>query len=277
MFGVVMTLINALMSLTPIGLILAIEAFSWRTAWLLSGITVLFVVVPMAYFGIVNRPEDVGQHVDGEEAPPDGSTTESVPKSHSRREALGQVRFWLLSMTVATTSLLITALIFHQISILGEVGLSATQAAAMFLPQVAGAILTGLVAGALLDRLPTRFVLTFSMVLTASALLMVGAIEQGWRVVAYAVVLGAAAGAQLPLAATVLPRWFGVANIGAIQGVASFVGASASAVGPIALSLARTWTGGYSSAALVFGVMPLILGIASLTISEPDRPLPVGH
>jgi MFS family permease len=276
-FGVVMTLMNALMSLTPIGLNLAIEAYSWRTAWLLSGITVLLVVVPMAYFGIVNRPEDVGQHVDGEEAPPDGSTTESVPESHSRREALGQVRFWLLSMTVATTSLLITALIFHQISILGEVGLSATQAAAMFLPHVAGAILTGLVAGALLDRLPTRFVLTFSMVLTASALLMVGAIEQGWRVVAYAVVLGAAAGVQRPLAATVLPRWFGPANIGAIQGVASFVAVSASAVGPIALSLARTWTGGYSSAALVFGVMPLILGIASLTISDPDRPLPVGH
>lgn len=268
-FGLMMTGISALISLTPIFLNLAIEAYSWRTAWILAAVAVWLIVVPIGRVGIVDRPADVGQRVDGRSA--QAASTRVSVQSHSRREAITEGRFWALSFAVATTSLLITALNFHQISLLGETGLSATEAATMFLPQIAGAIFTGLMVGALSDRVPTRFVLATSMALMLIALFLVGSVQPGWRVVLYAVTLGAAAGSQRPLAATVLPRWFGLANIGAIHGVSTFVGVGASAVGPVALSLARGWTGSYTSAALWFTAMPLAAGIAALTITEPDR------
>lgn len=269
-FGVMMTAISALWSLAPIFLNLAIEAYSWRTAWLLSAVAVWLIVIPIGYFGIVDRPADVGQHTDGDDVCSVAATPGLTARSHSRREAVGETRFWLLSLTVATTGLLATALNFHQISILGEAGLSAAEAAAMFLPQIAGAITAGLVVGASSDRIPTRFLLTTSMALILAALLLVSVIEPGWQVVVYAITLGTAAGSLRPLAATVLPRWFGLANIGAIQGVSTFVAVGATAVGPVALSLSRSWTGSYSSAALLFASMPLAIGMASLVVTDPD-------
>ena len=267
-FGVMMTAVSTLMSLTPVFLNLAIEAYSWRTAWLLAAAAVWLIVVPIGYFGIVDRPADVGQHPDGDTAPLATGTGESPVRSHSRREAVGETRFWLLTLTVATTSMLITALNFHQISILGEAGLSSTEAAIMFLPQVGGAILAGLVVGALSDRIPVRFLLATAMALMMAALLLIQVIEPGWQVVLYAVTLGAAGGAQRPLAATVLPRWFGLANIGAIQGISSLIGVGASAIGPVCLSLARTWTDGYASTTLILAAIPLAVGVTSLVVTH---------
>ncbi len=270
-FGVMMTAVSALMALTPVFLNIAIEAYSWRTAWLLAAGAVWLIVVPIGWFGLVNKPADVGQHTDGDSAASVADAVTHQARSHSRREAVGEGRFWLLSLTVATTAMLITAVNFHQISILGEVGLSSTEAATMFLPQVIGAIGAGLVVGALSDRVPVRFLLAASMGLMATGLFLINIVEPGWQVVLYAVTLGAAAGAQRPLAATVLPRWFGLANIGAIQGLSSFIGVGASAIGPVALSLGRSWVGGYSEAAALFAVIPLAIGLASLAVSEPER------
>ncbi len=270
MFGFMMTGVAALMSLGPILLNLAIEAYSWRTAWILAALAVWLVVVPMAWFGLVDRPSDVGQSVDGDPAPEPSAPVVAPATSHTRRQALGESRFWVLSATVGTTAMLITALNFHQISILGEKGLSSTEAAAMFLPQVAGAIVVGLAVGALADRISPRYLLAASMALMAIALLMVPFIERGWSVVLYGIVLGATAGAQRPLAATMLPRWFGLAHIGAIQGVSTFVGVGASAAGPVALAVARTLTGGYGTAAAISALLPLAMLFASLTVTEPD-------
>ncbi len=267
-FGVMLTAASGLMSLAPVLLNLAIEAYSWRTAWILAAVAVWLIVVPIGIFGIVDKPTDIGQYPDGDSAPAMTAGAESLPRSHSRREAVGETRFWLLSVTVATTSMLFTALSFHQISILGEAGLSSTEAATMFLPQVVGAIMAGLLVGALSDRIPVRFLLAMSMALLTTALLLIQVVEPGWQVVLYAVTLGAAAGAQQPLAATVLPRWFGLANIGAIQGLSTFIGVAASAIGPVGLSLARAWADGYSSATLILATIPLVVGVASLVSTK---------
>lgn len=270
-FGVMLTTTSGLMSLAPVLLNLAIEAYSWRTAWILAAVAVWLIVVPIGKFGIVDRPADVGQHPDGDVAPPMTAAGELLPRSHSRREAVGEARFWLLSLAVATTSMLFTALSFHQISILGEAGLSSTEAATMFLPQVGGAIMAGLAVGALSDRIPVRFLLAMSMALLTAALLLIQIVEPGWQVVLYAVTLGAAAGAQQPLAATVLPRWFGLANIGAIQGLSTFLGVGASAIGPVGLSLVRTWANGYSSATLILAAIPVVVGVVSLVGTKTAR------
>ena len=269
-FGVSFTAVSALMALTPIFLGLAIEAYDWRTAWLIAAVAVWLVVIPIARFGIVDRPADVGQYPDGDDAPTASSARARTAASRSRREALGEVRFWLLNLAVAVTAMLVTALNFHQISILGEEGFTATEAATMFLPQVVGAIVAGLVVGALADLVQARFLVATSMAILVCSLLLVGFIQPGWQVVLYAVMLGASAGAQRPLVATLLPRWYGAVHIGAIQGVSTLIGVAASAVGPVALALVSTWLGGYTEAAQLLAVMPFMIGLASLAISKPE-------
>lgn len=53
--------------------------------------------------------------------------------------------------------------------------------------------------------------------------------------------------------------------------MSTFVGVAATAIGPLALSLSRSWVGGYQEAALVFVIIPIAVGLISLTVTEPDR------
>ena len=271
--GVNKAAVSALMSFIPLMLGLAIAAFGLRTAWLLAAAAVWLMVVPIGHFGIVDRPSDVGQLPDG--VSPTAPVTFGDPVATgiplTRRHAITQPRFILMSLVVATTAMVVTGLNFHQISILGEADLSAAEAAAMFVPQVVGTIAAGLAVGILADRLPARLLLSTSMALLICALAMVGSLEPGWQVFAYAILLGSSMGAQFPLVPTVLPRWFGLANIGGIQGVSMLVMVAASAAGPVVLALLAEGAGGYSSAAWWLTSIPLATGLGALWISEPAR------
>jgi MFS family permease len=269
-FGLTTTSTAVLMSFTPILFGAAIGLFDWRVAWVIAALAVWLIVVPIARFGIIDRPSDVGQYPDGDPAPHPSAEPPPEATSNTRREALRQSRFWLLSLVIAATSMLITALNFHQISILGDQGLTVTEAAAMFLPQVVGALIAGLVMGVLADRVPARFLLFSTMALLTLSLVLASRLSPGPMILVYAISLGATSGAGRPLVATVLPRWFGLAHIGSIQGVAALVAVAASSVGPVALSLASDAFDGYGPAALLLIGIPVVIGLAALTIREPE-------
>ena len=273
-FGISFTATAIMMSLAPIILGLTIGAFGWREAWILAAIAIWLIVVPIARFGIIDRPSDVGQQVDGDAAPLPDAPPVLEAASVAFRTVRKQSRFWVVSMAVAATSMLGTGLTFHQISILGAKGLTPTEAAALFLPQAAGLLISGIVVGALADRIQPRYLLALGMLLLATALALVSVIEQGWQVILYAIVVGAAAGTLRPLVATVLPRWYGLGHIGSIQGVSSFIGVGASAIGPVMLALVNDVTGNYAEAALFFIPIPVVLLIATLFVSEPVRRTP---
>ena len=270
-FGIMTTSTVLLMAFVPILLGTAINLLDWRVAWVLAAIAIWLVVVPIARFGIVDRPSDVGQYPDGDPAPHPDDPPRPSADSLTRREALRERRFWVLSFVIGATSMLVTALNFHQISLLGEQGLTVTEAAAMFLPQVLGALTAGLIMGALADRVPPRFLLLTTMVLLALSLLLAARLSPGLIIPLYAIVVGAAAGSGRPLVATFLPRWYGLAHIGSIQGVSILVAVAASSIGPVALSLPSASLGGYSAAASVLVAIPVVIGLAALTVSEPIR------
>ncbi len=269
--GVTSPAVITLMSFTPLMMGMAVATYGLRTAWLLAAAVVWLIVIPIGHFGIVDRPSDVGQRPDGfrRSVPAASRGLTLAVDSVTRRQAVVQPRFILMSLVVATASMMLTGLNFHQISILGEVGLTPTAAAAMFVPQVLGTVAAGLVTGVLADRLPARFLLAASMGLLICAMAMIGILESGWQVYAYAVVLGSSMGAQMPLVPTVLPRWFGLRNIGGIHGVSMLVMVAASAIGPVALALLADISGSYPTAALWLTLIPLATGLGALTIKEP--------
>lgn len=266
--GIFSTGTSILMSLVPVALSLVIESFDWRVAWITSAAAIWFIVVPIARFGLIDRPSDVGQRPDG--APPDGDreAAERHRRSSTRGEAIRSGRFWTLTAASMSVGMLSTALNFHQISLLGDAGLTATEAAIMFLPQVVGAAVAGLVFGFLSDRLPGRVLIPMVMTLLATSLVLAANLSPGVVVVAYAIVLGAAGGASRSVTATLLPRWFGVAHIGAIQGTSTFMNVASTALGPVAFSLARDVAGDYRGAATWFALIPVAAGLAAVFVTS---------
>ncbi len=270
--GLFATISGALMALTPVFLNLVINAYSWRTAWIVAGVAILVIVVPIGRWGLISYPADVGQV-------PDGAVTVGVegapkprPDSATRAEALRTVGFWILLAGSASNAMLATALNFHQISLLGEAGMSSAEAALMFLPQVVGGSVAGIAMGSLTDRVSARWLIPVTMIFLAGALGLASIVSRGWLVVAYAICLGLANGSGRAVGAAFLPKWFGVAHIGSIQGFMTFAGVAASALGPVAFSLGRERFGDFGTTSLIYAAIPLTVAAAAVVlINRPGR------
>lgn len=264
--GLLATGTGMLMSLVPIGSNAVIDAAGWRTAWLVLAGVIAVTVVPIGWFGMIDRPSDVGLEPDG--VPVDLTLPAVSTASATRGEALRTPRFWVLVVAGSTVGMLATALNFHQISLLGDAGLTPTEAAAMFLPQFVGTALAGVAFGWLSDRLTGRTLIPLSMAVLTTTLLLASLLTGGPLVFLYALLLGASGGASRSVGSTLMPRWFGTDHIGAITGLSTLVGVASTAVGPVAYSLARDVTGTYTTASLVFVAVPLSVAVVAIVMGR---------
>ncbi len=282
--GIFATVTSGLMALVPVGLSLVIDSIGWRQAWLVSAGVVAVTVVPIAFFGLRSMPRGsidpvvVAESVD---EPAESAPTTSLPGASAgsaadfdRNEALRTRSFWMIASVSGTTGMLSTALNFHQIDLMGESGISETAAAALFLPQVIGSTIAGLLVGYLADRLGLRYLPAAGMVLLIGAHLLGSMITPGAVVVVYSVVLGATGGAVRTASSTLLPGWFGTTNLGSIQGSLTFFNVAASAIGPVVLSLTQGAFADYSPALLVLTAIPATALVFSLFPDPNRRPLP---
>lgn len=250
---------GALMSLAPLLLVQVIGVFGWRQAWVVTGVVVGSLVVAVALLGMRNRPEDVGQRLDGE--PPE--TADARPSSAhigwTRGEAMRTLMFWAVTGGVAAVGLIGTGMQFHQISLLGEQGLTTTQAAANFVPQTFATIVATIAAGWLADRLGVRNLVVASMVLLVTGMLLVQIAAPGWLAILYALCIGSAGGAMRALEGAAFPRFFGLAHVGSIRGTVMAINVGATAFGPLALARGFETTGSYAEALLALLVLPVVV------------------
>ncbi len=254
--GVVTAVGSAAISLVPIGLEALITGSDFRTAWLVQGIVVWIVIVPLAVWGVPARRR----------SPPEIPTSaESTGPGRSARRVLRVPMFWVLCAGIGVLSLVSTALTFHQVDILAERGLSSAQAAATFLPQTLAGLGATLLIGVALDRISPRPVMIGSMVTLAVALVAGGYIGPGWGAVLYGVALGVAGNSFRTVEAAALPRYFGTDNLGEIRGIA----VAASAVGPLMLAVGREWVESYRPLLLGATILPIVLIIGIAMVSEP--------
>ncbi|MEW2636280.1 MFS transporter [Streptomyces sp. NPDC048389] len=266
--GITSAVGTAGISLAPMLVERLVAGIGWRQAWAIEGVAVWLIVVPLALFGIRNRPADVGQHVDGE-APADAGAAPAELTGLPLRHALRTGVFWAVASCLAASSMLTTGLNFHQIALLGERGLTPVQAAANFLPQTAAALLATLAAGALLDRASPKVVLVGAMAILACAVLGARLVEPGWTAVAYGLLLGSSNGLLRAVESAAFPYYFGTAHLGAIRGCAHTITIAASAFGPLAIALGHEVTGRYGAALLALAVLPAAAALTVIVAREP--------
>jgi MFS family permease len=265
--GVTTAVGSALLSLVPILSAAVIGLIGWRSAWLVLAVLVLAIVLPIALRGLVDRPGDVGQQVDGDPVPLAGDPITQVRHADlTRIEALRTPMFWAVAAAVAATGMIGTGLAFHQIDLLGEQGLTAVEAAANFLPQTVAALLATLLVGSMVDRFAPRWVLLVSMVLLAGAMVAVPFVSPG---AGYGMAVGAAGSSVRALEAAAFPKVFGIAHLGAIRGVVTGISVASTAFGPLALSLGRDLTGSYVQVLLWLLVVPAAVAVFGVLAPEP--------
>jgi MFS family permease len=270
--GVTTAIGSGIIALVPVGSEALISQTGWRVAWLVLSALILLTVVPIATFGLIDRPEQVRQRADGDPEPHPDDPPIVVAGSFTRSQALRTPIFWVVAGAVATTGMIGTGLAFHQISLLGEQGLTPTQAAGNFIPQTVAALTTTIGVGALIDKLAPRWVLLGSMLLLAGAMVGVPFVAPGWSAIAYGVAVGAAGSSARALEAASFPRIFGLASLGRIRGVVTAISVASTAFGPLALSVGYDLTGSYRQVLLLLLVVPASVAVAGFLVAVPKRP-----
>lgn len=271
--GVTTALGSALLSLFPLAAAAIIPAIGWRAAWIVTGLTIWLIVVPLAVRVMIDHPHDVGQEADGD-APREDAVARAraaTAASYTRAEAIRTPMFWAVAGATAATGMIGTGLAFHQIDLLGEQGLTPVQAAANFLPQTAAALLATLVVGSMVDRFAARWVLTTSMLLLMGAMVGVVFVSPGWTAVAYGATVGAAGASARAMEAASFPKLYGLAHIGSIRGVVTAISVGSTAFGPVALAVGRDLTGSYQQVLQLLLVLPAAVIVLGLLAPVPTK------
>ena len=259
-----------LLSLAPLTFGATIDAVGWRWAWVVLGIGVAVIVVPMARFGLVDRPEDIGQLPDGD--PPDNDNAGVLGRlSMTVAQALRTPAFWTLGALTAMMSMTITGLTFHNTDMLAEQGLNEDEAAAIFIPQMIGSVSMGFLFGTLTDRVHARILMPIAGALLAAGMFMATIASPGAGAIRYGLLTGLGVGAISALGGALYPKWYGTAHIGSIKGVSLAIGVGASALGPLLLSVGNDVADSYEPVIAGCAVITAVLGALTLVIPTPER------
>lgn len=256
--GVFSTSSAGLMALVPVGLAISIDEIGWRSTWRLAAAVVVVVVVPIAVLGLRQMPRSSA-------AASEADAAFTGRASVDRSAAIRTRSFWILAAVSGSAGMMSTALNFHQIDLLGDVGISETGAAALFIPQVLGSTIAGLGIGWSADRIGTRYLPALGMLLLVSAHVLAAIAAPGAIAILYAVVLGAAGEAVRTATAVLLPMWFGTRHLGSIQGSLTLLNVGASALGPVALAVVDDRFGSYPPAVMLLAAIPTSALLFSLT------------
>lgn len=253
-----------------------IAQFGWRTSYMILGVILIVVAMPLAYFFLRRRPEDFSLLPDGDTAPDesDPHATARGPVSEENwtfAEAIRTPIYWVFTAGISSISMLGTGLTFHIVSIFEDNKLTADMAAQIFFPLAITMAAVTLISGILVERVRLRSLAAGSIILQAVSLWMVPFLDVPGMPLIFAITLGTLFGLMRTVTVVAWAKYFGRLHLGQISGLFSTITAGCSALGPVLMGVARDQFGNYESILNPVAFLPLVLGIACLFVDVPKR------
>ena len=245
-----------------------IDTIGWREAYIALGVMVWVLVLPGALFVVRERPEDMGLHPDGADAPPPEEHGLEPGAPEPRLPVLSSVRFWILAVPLSTSALVVTGLVFHQAAVMEEQGLSAQVAAAIFVPYALASAGVSLVAGDVADRFGPKVVFTAAMSTLFAGMMVALVMDSLALAVVYACLVGASGGFSRIVAAVTWAHFYGRRGLGRVQGSATMVNITASALGPLPLAWLQGQFDGFRPGIAILAVLP-VAAVVTVALARP--------
>lgn len=262
-----------------------ISSWGWPMAWRVWTGLLLIVFVPLAYFLIRNKPEDLGLQPDGVSENSDNLVTyqakkiseevqensSTVEEDWTLQEAKRTRAFWLIMGCVAIPSMVNTGIVFHLISILGESGIGRTHAAFILSLMAIVAFPVTLLAGYVVDRIKPHLVLGCSFVGQILVMVLLLQADSLSLAIIFGVLRGIVGGFEAISIGIILPNYFGRKHLGSIKGLSMTMMVIGSAFGPLPFAIFYDLFGGYTEIIIIMMLFPLLGSIASFLSPAPKK------
>ncbi|SDO28251.1 MFS transporter [Alkalicoccus daliensis] len=250
-----------------------ITEYGWETTWRILGISILVIFVPLVYFFMRNKPEDIGLLPDdaGNNKKIESNEVHKEDISWTLKEAKSTRQFWLLLLCVGIPSMINTGLTFHLVSIASTSGLGiGTAAFILSLMAVVGFPIT-LLAGFLLEKFKVNYM--FALVFAGQFIFItiLYFTNSFTLAVIFGLIWGFTGGLEKICISVIFPDYFGRAHIGSIKSIASTVMVAGSAFGPLPFGIAFDYFGGYEEILLISLLFPVLGVLACFFSPKPVK------
>lgn len=254
-----------------------ISAVGWRQACrLMAGI----VGIGMAAIGVLffrDNPEECGLTMDG--TPQTAEAQQKHPDLHpiyrdfTRREALGSLAFWTITLILSLHSMIITAVAFHITDFGADMGKTSAEATRLFLYFVFITLPVRFATAYVMDRtrIPVAWILATVSATMAGGLAGLIFFDTAPGFILTILMLGLSGGIWGVLVDASLPRFFGRKHLGAISGTVMSAMVLSSAMGPVLFSYGKTYLGSYRAMLIWLLILPIVIFAMSLFARNPQN------
>ncbi|MDJ0657004.1 MAG: MFS transporter [Xanthomonadales bacterium] len=201
----------------PVLLSVLIDLYGWRQALGMIGTGAIVLAAPLIWFGVVDRPGDLGLNPDGGEHSP--ATPQASPAGGwSLRSIISQPAFWCETIAVGLLLFTYMGFLANLVPHVVGLGISATRASTLMSVVAVFSILGKLTFGTIADRLDLRHTTWIAATLLVLGSLTLSSATSYAAIAAGVVLFGLAAGGLLPVWSAMVARSFGPAGFGRALG-----------------------------------------------------------
>lgn len=269
-----------------------IGAHGWQNTLVYLAGFVLLLTIPAVLLVFRNKPEDIGQHLDGDPYEHEHPENPRPPPPSDPAFTLSEARrtraFWILVPSMCANGLIGTALLFHMQAILADAGVDATEKQTALVNQ-SWAIAFGLaliVTGWLADRVLPRRLMPFGpfLMLVACGVILTG--PAGWVSEEWVIPVmragmacyGVAMAVTVAVSNPTIARYYGRTHHGAIRGSIQMASVAATGIGPFLAGGIYELSGqSFTPVLALFAGAGVPLALASLFLRPPPKPVRLGE
>jgi MFS family permease len=249
-----------------------IHLVGWRLAWVVLGLLILILVVPLAWGLLQDDPADLGLLPDGDAQPlHTGQTAPARPgplEVAHWQQAFRSPPMWQLCGGYFVCGFTIALLATHFVPFAIERGVSPATAATAY-GLMSGLNVVGVLAvGALADRGGRKNLLGLVYALRGCAYAALLLVPGAWSLWSFVVIMGFSWWATLPLTSALTAEVYGLKHLGMLNGLA-FTGHQIGGALSIQLGgILRDLTGSYDLPFAIAGLLLCGASLISLAIRE---------
>lgn len=249
-----------------------LEIYDWRQVWIMLGLVIAVLVVPLTWLLMRDTPEKYGLEPDGVVTTPEQQAAALDTEEHwTLVEALRTSIFWIFLLGRLLIPAWVTGLVLHQVSIFAALGHSAQVAAETYALMQIFTAGVALAAGYMVDRFRPHYIMALQMSTVALLFVLAMVMTTDVLLVMYAAVLGLVMGIGPVFDGAVWPNLFGRRYLGEIRGFISTGLVLGTALGPIPFGLSYDLTGSYAPVLWVGIVLAVLSVFASFFARKPPR------
>ena len=254
-----------------------LDIVGWRNVYVIFASVVLFIILPLIFFVVIDDPYTVNQVKDGMKR---DLEEESLPKVMTSKNLLSKKVFWIISLAFA----------FQFLSMMGVIAFLPIHASKMGLDQTwnligfpvkqyvfaytlaaFGGVLGKLIFGYLIDIMKAAYPSMLAMSLQATGIFGFTYFSEPSIFLLSALIFGLGYGAATPLMTACYLRAFGSNNLGKARGISSPIVAPLQPIGILITSILIGFQDTYFVAFNIMGCFALVAVFVASQISEPEK------